>query len=180
MQINMQIVLTQDDIANAVRSYLRAEIPLQEDQDIQINFSVDNISCVAVTDKGEATVTETKPTRTRRTKAQIEADLKAEQAAKEAAEKETETPDISAPFDTSSDDSVLTDESAAGNDAPINAPAPNIFGGSAELDRDISTTSSAIFPNQGSSAPVMPEMNTPPPANPKSLFGNLTGPTVSH
>lgn len=178
MQINMQIALTQADIASAIRSYLRSEIPLRDDQDITVTLDVSEdgvFSATAITDKAEGViVTETKTTRTRRSKAQIQAD---EEAAAAAASAGTETVENDAPAEddkppfevdggTEADDGDQTVNNATIQVGSI-TPAPGSIG-------------LKIFPDTASSAPAMiqPEP-TPVPIGAKSLFANLGNPSAA-
>jgi hypothetical protein len=55
MQINMQIVLSQAEIKDAINAFVRQEVPIQEAQSINVDFADDdagNLTAIVVVDKG--------------------------------------------------------------------------------------------------------------------------------
>lgn len=175
MKINMQIALSQSDIVAAIQHYIRSELSIPADQEIVVTLqtaSNGEIWGSAITDEPdnqiESQSKQDAPKRTRRTKAQIEADRATEAAGESASESQAEeqSQEDDASFDTAAQTAEAEQEEQEEQEEP--AVIKPVIG------------SSGIFANAGSSAPILEKPATTPPLNGKSLFGNLTGPTASH
>lgn len=193
----LQIIINQDEIELAIRDVVLSQISIREDQNIDVRFetidSGDILGIIDVTKVEEETETGAAPKRrTRRTKAQIEADNKAaEEATKQEAYtkvRETETPAANQEADagelpaaeekTSSEgqtedakpEQASTPSTTAGN-------SPTFAGSASQAPVAVAMAEAAkIFPDATSSAPVAQAAENP---GPKSLFANLTKPSNS-
>lgn len=200
MKVNMNAVLDQNDIENAIRHYVAEHFDIENRDNIDVNIFVnpnqdssdfltahatvgnagipqiyDANSVLNGNQETEEPVQE-KPKRTRRTKAQIEADNAAAAAAGTEPEPETEE-ESEQGFSGSSGSEEPQEESQSSSDKPPFDLAPEA---KADEQKPIVVETKSplgIFANLGSSAPPIPTaIETPPPAGAKSLFANLTKP----
>lgn len=186
MQINMQAVLSQPELEDAIREYVKAQIPLQGDPAITVTFEDDaegNLTAIVVIEKGGVAEDKPKETKTRSRKPAAAANPALVEAANEAkalnATEEEAKLNISAGTEDREEPVVEKDEppfevedSTAKEDAKAEAQA-------VANEKEAPKTPS-IFPSTLSSAPAAASNTAPngaPTTSPTSLFANLKKPT---
>lgn len=165
MLINMQIVLNQLEMEEAIRNFVRTEVPVAEDQNITVIFEDDkdgNLQAIVVVERGGVVIDEPKPakaTRTRKTNTPVKAaapEPETEEDAIEAEQAEQAAETTVAAMTQDEPETVSNGEAKSADPAPVNPMK--------------------IFPETGTSAPVTHKAVEPTVAA-KSLFANLVKPT---
>lgn len=179
MQIKMQAVLSQLDLEEAVRLFVRQEFPAAADQNITVTFEDDkegNLTALAVVDNaaGGAEPASQKPKATGRGKkaaaaaATVAADAKEDenQAQEEGQQAPWEDPANTAEAE-AHETAVAAHEADRNTTIAAETAVPQTTGATTKIFPDL--TSSA--------APATPKPAVDPASAAKSLFANLTKPT---
>lgn len=188
MKINMQIVLDSEEVKEAVRQFVYEKVSAAGDSPLIIEFpGLDDIDINAVvtidadddevpsTTKAEESFKASSGKRTRRTRAQIEADEAAAKAPVSRTVAVHEAVEIINGLIKESDD-IINDVTDDKPPFDVDEKADTVL-----IFKPNGTTETVqIFPNVGTSAPVMPQPEIPANVGAKSLFANLSSPATAN
>ncbi|AZO48038.1 hypothetical protein [Mesorhizobium sp. M4B.F.Ca.ET.058.02.1.1] len=177
MQIKMRAVLSQAELEEAVRLFVRQELPSATDQNITVTFEDDkdgNLTAavdIDSADGGEAPSQKPKTTRKKAIQGAKDATVVAEQASEEKPAETTANVQEESESAADASKDLPWKEDAAGTDQPIVKEDKPVT-----QPNEIPAETTKIFPDAVSSAaPSAPKPDTAAAA--KSLFANLTKPT---
>ncbi|RWB40479.1 MAG: hypothetical protein EOQ44_25410 [Mesorhizobium sp.] len=195
MQIKMQAVLAQSELEEAVRLYVRQELPAADGQNITVEFEDDkngNLTAIVVIDNaegGEAPATANQKPKTTRKKAAAPATAPAEQASEQKTAEIYEQSESAAeaaqdlpwkedePKDPGEAQTTIVAEAEKPVTQPNEIPAETAKLFTTSEPAAAPAATNKIFPDPDSSAAPSAPPKIDPAAQAKSLFANLTKPT---